>query len=453
MRLRTWPILALGFGTMLLLTVLFGLDSWRRADRIYVTVRSMYQSYARTQEALREIESGIYRSGLLIRDFLLDPTQLTAEMHKQDLLAVRARMDSSLKALKDLSPGLDPKLLERLHSESDAYWESLEPVFDWTPKQKMALSWWFLRTRVLPRRQAVMEMAREIKALTAADLQTHQEQMDRTLADFRRSGQNILLAVLVLGVAVSLGSVFQILRLESRAERERIQTEQAKEELRALSQKLVHAQEEERRNLSRELHDEVGQTLTALRVELGNLERLRNGGADEEFRAHLEDAKGLTANTLTAVRSLASGLRPSVLDDFGLAPALQWQAREFSHRTGVPAEVLVEGLPADLPEACSTCLYRVVQEALTNCARHADARQVRIALHTEPTRLSLVIQDDGRGLPEQFREHHPPFGTGLGLVGMEERVRELGGVLTIHSQTGKGTVVKASIPLPVEAPA
>jgi signal transduction histidine kinase len=230
--------------------------------------------------------------------------------------------------------------------------------------------------------------------------------------------------------------------LESRSEQHRAQTERAERELRRLSNELVRAQEDERRNISRELHDEVGQTLTALRVELGNLEKLRLG-PDQEFREHINDAKNLAAETLRSVRNLAAGLRPSILDDLGLEPALEWQAREFSRRTGIPVEVARDGLLPELPDGLRTCLYRVVQEALTNCARHADAHEIRIALRADHDRLSLTVQDDGRGMPDGLAP-----AAGLGLVGIEERVRELGGTLAIESQAGKGTWLSASIPLP-----
>ena len=148
------------------------------------------------------------------------------------------------------------------------------------------------------------------------------------------------------------------------------------------------------------------------------------------------------------MRNLAAGLRPSILDDLGLGPALEWQAREFSRRTGIPVEVQRSGLLPELPDRHRTCLYRVVQEALTNCARHAEAHEIRIALETEADHLSLTVQDDGRGLGGQAPLDHANGATGLGLMGIEERVRELGGTLAIRSQAGKGTLLNASIPLP-----
>jgi signal transduction histidine kinase len=269
------------------------------------------------------------------------------------------------------------------------------------------------------------------------------------MASFRTTGRWRLAGVVLLAAVIAAGSVIRISRLETKAEQERLRTEQAEKELRRLSQNLVHAQEEESRRLSRELHDEVGQMLTALRVELGNLERLQNGPG-HEFHAHLDDAKNLASRTLSSVRDLASGLRPSVLDDFGLGPALQWQAREFSRRTSVPVEVVLEEAPAELPDRHRTCVYRVVQEALTNCARHAQAHQIRVALHIGTDQLSLSIQDDGRGMPAHLPASDRSSASGLGLIGMEERVRELGGSLDVQSQPGKGTLIKVSIPVPGE---
>lgn len=441
MKLRSWPILALGFGTLVLLAVLSSADSWRRTGQIYEAILATQQSHARAEAALREIESGIYLSGIFARDFLLDPSHITADLHREELRTVRTSMEEALAAVSELAATGDPELPAKLRTELDAYWASLDPIFDWTPRQKRALSSFFLRNVVLPRRTAVLELAQEVKGLNESDLQERQKRIYSRVAESRRSGERMLIGLLALGVAVSLASILRISRLEERAEEQHQLTERAEQELRRLSQQLVHAQEEERRSLSRELHDEVGQTLTALRVELGNLERLRSG-PEEQFRSHLEDAKHLAGQTLASVRNLAAGLRPSVLDDLGLGPALEWQAREFSRRIGIPVHVQLEGLPPELPESHRTCVYRVAQEALTNCARHAEASNIRILLHTDAERLSLAVQDDGKGMSL------PRRGTGLGLIGIEERVRELGGTVTIHSQPGKGMLLKVSIPLP-----
>ncbi len=133
-------------------------------------------------------------------------------------------------------------------------------------------------------------------------------------------------------------------------------------------------------------------------------------------------------------------LRPSMLDDFGLVPALEWQAREVSKRTGLRVHVAAEESSDELPDQLRTCIYRVVQEALHNCARHAGARNVRVIVRQEPRRMVLSVEDDGHGFdPGRVR--------GLGLVGMEERVTHLGGVFEVQSRPGSGTRIAAELPL------
>jgi signal transduction histidine kinase len=193
---------------------------------------------------------------------------------------------------------------------------------------------------------------------------------------------------------------------------------------------MVRAQEEERKRLSRELHDQVGQMLTALRMEVG--------------RGHQAESKALIDTMVATVRDLSMGLRPSMLDDIGLGPALQWLARDHARRFDCPVNVELSGDLDALPESHRTCTYRVVQEALTNCARHAQARRIDVALHGTPGQLRLQIKDDGVGMPAR-----PLAAPGLGLFGIEERVRELGGRLQLYSQPGQGTSLKIEMPIPV----
>jgi signal transduction histidine kinase len=207
----------------------------------------------------------------------------------------------------------------------------------------------------------------------------------------------------------------------------------------------VQAQEGERRALSRELHDEVGQMLTALGIQLGNIEALRTKDGDT-FRARIEDAKRLNANAMRAIRDLAMGLRPSMLDDLGIEAALQWQGREFSRHTGVPASVEVSGSLDHLPEAQRTCIYRVVQEALTNCARHANASSVVVSVSAEEDEIVVIVRDDGVG----FSSPSTMKG-GLGLLGIQERVKALDGTVTVSSEVNKGTTVRVEIPAGVPA--
>ena len=203
--------------------------------------------------------------------------------------------------------------------------------------------------------------------------------------------------------------------------------------------RLVSAQEEERRNISRELHDEVGQSLSALLMEAGNA--AANVPADAvHVRQHVDSIKKLAEASVNIIRNMTLLLRPSMLDDFGLVPALEWQAREVSKRTGIRVQVAAADSAGELPDALKTCIYRVVQEALHNCARHAQARTVRVVVSQEDSRIVLSVEDDGRGFDARRVR-------GLGLVGMEERVRHLGGAFNINSSPGAGTRLKIELPL------
>jgi len=179
-------------------------------------------------------------------------------------------------------------------------------------------------------------------------------------------------------------------------------------------------------------------------MELGTLEALRKTEGPE-FRDHLRDMRELSSQALSSIRNLATGLRPSVLDDLGLDPALRWQAREFSRRYGIPVTIEIDGSLELLPENHRTCIYRVAQESLTNIARHAEARNIRITLHGDTQLLSLAVQDDGIGF--DLGKTQP---NGLGLVGIEERVRQLGGRVSIITQPSKGTLLRVQIPRPQE---
>jgi signal transduction histidine kinase len=445
MRPRSWPVLFFGFGSLIFLIALAGLGAARRASQIYIEMASINESHRGVMSSLGEVRSGVNLSGIYVRDYLLDPSQLTASVHRKGLLEIRASMSKEIEALERQIGSEQAAALVPLRQELDGYWDSLDPLFSWTYPQKMALSSLFLRQQVLPRRDAALAIARGIRDITDANFQIQQRRLERSQAAFRRYLAWMLGIAISLGLVVATISVYRISRLERETEGHQDRTDRAQRELRRLSQELVRAQEAERRSISRELHDEVGQMLTALRMELVGLEEIRSSPG-EIFRNKLQDAKQLTEQTLLSVRDMAMGLRPAMLDDLGLGPALEWQGREFSRRNGIPVDVQIDGLVEDLPEAHRTCIFRIVQEALTNCARHAQAKSIRVTLHGRQDAVLLSVQDDGVGMAGGW-----PASRGLGLIGVEERARELGGQVTISSQPGKGTNLRVEIPWRVGA--
>jgi len=213
------------------------------------------------------------------------------------------------------------------------------------------------------------------------------------------------------------------------------------ERLSALASYLQTAREEERTHVAREIHDEFGQTLTALKMDFSWLtRRLPQRRAD--LLAKVNAMSGLVDGAIDMVRRIAAELRPGLLDDLGLVAAIEWYAQEFAERAGLACELRLGDQELMLDRDLATALFRILQEALTNVARHAGATRVEIALDAQPECLTLVVRDDGKGIdPAQVFAAHS-----LGLLGMRERARVLGGEVAIEGNPGQGTTVTARIP-------
>ena len=245
-------------------------------------------------------------------------------------------------------------------------------------------------------------------------------------------------------VANGPDEVLSLLRDVTDLERSTRALEQSRADLRALAARLQAVREEERARLSRDVHDVIGQGLTAIRLVAGSLARRRPD--DGEVQARIADLRQLVDETVGHVRRVSTDLRPGVLDDLGLVAALEWQARRFEERSGLTCIVETEGpeaafAPGRLPSALGTAAFRIAQEALTNVARHAEASEVVVCLVADGDTLRLVIQDDGRGLGAPADGRRP-----LGLVGMRERALAAGGELTVRDAAGGGVRVCGTFP-------
>jgi signal transduction histidine kinase len=268
--------------------------------------------------------------------------------------------------------------------------------------------------------------------------------VQQTFRQFRRRLLVTIGLTIGLGLLLALFSIRKILKLEARTEQHYTEISHARAELKQLSARLVKAQEDERRLITRKLHDEVGQSLTGVLVEMANLSNSIRNKDEATLPKKANEIKRLLEDSIGVVRNMALLLRPSMLDDLGLVPALQWQAREASKRSGLWVKVAAEQVSEKLTEDHKTCVYRIVQEALHNIVQHASARNVRITVAQESDRLLLSIQNDGK-------EFNPQQERGTGLIGMEERVSCLGGRLIVDSVAGEGTVLRVALPLPQSA--
>jgi two-component system, NarL family, sensor histidine kinase UhpB len=208
---------------------------------------------------------------------------------------------------------------------------------------------------------------------------------------------------------------------------------------------IINAQERERQRIARELHDETSQVLTSLLISLAVLEE---SVETQEARERIAETRALAHSTLRAIRNLSIDLRPSALDDLGLLPALRWYVKEYQRKCSIEVEFQATGFKERLPAEMETALYRIVQESLTNTAKHANARRVTIMLKEDSNTIYARIADDGRGFDYEALLRTPNQELGLGLAGMHERAVLLDGALNIHSAPGQGTTIEVSIPLP-----
>ena len=428
-----------GFGILVLLTFVTGMGVVSRATRLFGEMSTINTSFQRLSLDLERLRSDMFLAGSYVRDQLFDFDSNLTEDRGNRFRKSRSTVEARLNSIsKNLGPEQRTEF-DQLRREIEAYWEFVEPAFSYPVGGTHRMP--TLRRELTSRRDSVLAIVTRIGSINEGAVDQRQHEIETAQNELINYTWRMSLVSSLLGLIVAGAAGYGNHLLQKQARHQRLRTERAERELRSLSSQLVHAQEQERRMISRELHDEVGQTLTGLRIELGNLQHLRTG-SESEFASHIADAKRLTEETLKTVRNIAMGLRPSMLDDFGIAPAVRWQAQELSRRTGTPVDLQIDGDFSGLGDEGRTCMYRVVQEALTNCARHAEAKTVHITMRGERNGVVLTVQDDGVGFdPGRAR-------AGFGLIGIEERVKELGGSLAVDSRPGVGTLLRVEIPLP-----
>jgi signal transduction histidine kinase len=434
MRQKTWLVAALGLGSLVVLTAVSMLASSRKSQDIYAQLDQLNAHHRNVEAKLRVLRSDVHLSSIFVRDYLLDVARERAPEYRERLAEFRRTSVATLEELRPLV-GRDDQI-SSLQTKLAEYWATFDPLFDWTPTEKIIRSATFLRREVVPRREAVLSIAQAIEELNNANLAAQSGEVASRHTALRNGLRWLTWQTVLLGLTVALVVVFRLRFLERRSE-------EAEQHMRELSQQLVNTQEEERKSLSRELHDHVAQVLTGLRMELGRVERIA-ASLDAPVGPAVAECKGLVDDMFKTVRGLALGLRPSMLDDFGLQAALEWHVRDFTGRSAMNVDLRMDGDFDALPDKYRTCLYRVVQEALTNCVRHAHAQNVNVSVETRDGQLQVSVTDDGVGLNPIRRRN------GLGLRGIDERVRELQGTMTISPEAGGGTTVAVQVPLPAD---
>lgn len=394
---RTRTTLIVSFGVMVLLLAITGAAAFITLDRIQKQDSDLQRRLLESRRALERVRSGVYLAGIFARDYFVSPEpELLDRLH--------ALRDDTLSAL-----GKAPATPETssLRGEIEAYWKVLDLMADMARRGQSAATGRFFRGQLQQRRDTMMQIAEAAARAGEDQARLTAEAFEQRRSAIRATATGLLAAALAGGMLLAAFTIRRLLQLER--------------ETQSFASRLLKAQEDERRAIARELHDGVGQSLSALLIDAGPAVRLAGEQA------------------LESVRRLALSLRPSMLDDLGLLPALEWQAREAARRTGIPVRVEAQGDIQSLTEESRTCLYRIAQEALTNACRHSGARSVLLMVRRDGGRVTLCVQDDGAGF-DTARQR------GLGLLGMEERARRAGAHLRLDSQPGQGTRVTLELP-------
>ncbi len=410
-----------------------------------------------TLRELHEAEESA-RAGSLERRRVLSTVVLSASTYSDHMEAVLLRLtpEQDADAAGDVAKCADQtraalqaypadrsaeeqSLIEQIQeylAEEDRVFRSAR---EWKPEERLSRGQAVVSSEIIPKRQRFVAIAQRIEFLN------DQQSVAAKQASFVEFGRlqerltRFLILTLTSGLLLAIGSAVYIMRLERQGRLRYSELVQSRGELQQLSARLVDAQETERRAISRELHDEVGQALGLLLMDAGRLSN-QLGSYNETGQQLVGNIKTVAERTVQTVRNMALLLRPSMLDDLGLVPAVEWYAREMSRRGEIEVEVRAENVSEELPDEVKVGVYRIVQEAVNNVQRHAKAKNAVVELEQTANAIRVKITDDGSGFD-------PKRARGMGLLGMEERVKRLGGTIEIDSRPGAGTTIRAELPL------
>jgi len=419
----------------------------RRVVESEARIGVIHARFLRGHELLFSVQNQVLLGSIYLRDALNEPNEHSATVARERLRALQARVVQDLAQYESIDSAVDATVWRRLEGELRDYWETVAQLTARESARPNGTAPAPLRTHVIPKPDAITQISDEIRGLMAEDYSREDRQLNELHHQLRRRLAETTVVAVGLGLGALLLTTWYVGGLESQIRERQEQVARNRAELQRLSARLVSAQEDERRTVARELHDEVGQALTAVKAELAVAEQ--SVGADPRAVAALSGARSVTEHALTSVRDLSQLLRPAMLDDFGLPDTLKWYVRKFSDRTSIRTELIEDGLSERLPADIEVGAYRAIQEGLTNVARHARATSCRVFVQRLSASLVVTVEDDGCGF--QADSDAPVRSAGLGLVGIRERAVNLGGTFRIESGRGKGTRLTVEFPLAIGA--
>jgi signal transduction histidine kinase len=445
-----------GFAVVFGLWMLSGYELVRRLAALEQRTQAEHEVALNGARVLTTVRTNVLLGSIFLRDAIIDNRSMSEDYYRQELTRIRREVEQVLPDyLVDVTSAEERQHWAQLQKELNDFWKSRELAFspDWPLDTSEAAA--VLRRRVVPSRTAILQILDRLSELQVLSQRRHEAEASALHGQLQDRLLVIGALAILVGLIVAVVATRQVSRLERQIGEQRVGEQRTRRDLERLSARLVTVQEEERRRLSRELHDEVGQALTAIKMDVTVARRGIDGLQATESGARivswLEDARSIAENTLQSVRDLSQLLHPSMLDDFGLPEALRSYLRTFSKRTGISAQFIQTGKEQRLPQAMEVCVYRIAQEALTNVVRHSGARNALVTLSQTDDGLDMTIDDDGHGIDQQISRFGEPSTRGLGVIGMRERAQALGGTFALESRRVGGTRVAIHLP-PVQPP-
>jgi signal transduction histidine kinase len=436
-------VLFLGFALIFALWLLSGYDLLTRVTDVQTRTADVGDRYTDGEEALAAVRAQVLLASVYLRDSLLDDHPEMLSYYAEQLDQTRQAIDRAVARYVPVEDsGANRKYVATLVEQLDDFWLKVTGVLAWDNETRERYAQDVLRSEIIPGRQMIIGVTERIRELNRETFTEQQAILHVLYLRMQRRVWETGGLAILLSLAVAVLVTRHVSRLEGRIRRQQERDAQSTRDLQRLSTKLVNAQEEERRVIARELHDEVGQALTAIKVQLALLGRNRDG-SEAAASATLDDARGIADHALQAVRDLSHLLHPSLLDNMGLPAALDWFLRGFERRTGIQTKLVHSRIDERLAAPIETCCYRIVQEACANVTRHARASNCRVYLRRTGDVIVLTVEDDGQGFDAGQRAGGAK---GLGLLGIQERAVGFRGTFRIDSAPGKGTRLTVELP-------
>lgn len=386
---------------------------------------------------LLRMQDDLNQIAISLRDMSDPSAPYGLAAYKNEFARIQADLEDAMEADSRQAPETRlPAQQEQLMTMSHQLWTTAARVFDLAGKGRIAEARKIMRNRLSSEQAAV-------SAVVARLLQGNYEEEERAAAKVasiydgvERQTYTFLAGTLVVVLVTTSYLIYSNNRIFNRIQ-------SLSQQRQILSTKLITVQEEVLRSVSRELHDEFGQILTAVGAMLTRAER-KGLPPDSPFRTEVSEVRDITQATLEKMRSLSQMLHPTVLDDYGLAKALEWYADVFQRQTGIKINFQTEGCVERITGKPAIHCYRIVQEALNNAAKHAKTSSADLALRFEPDNLTLLVRDHGTGIVQDKKAMAP----GMGLIAMRERAEMMRGRIHIGDAPHGGTDVLLTIPLP-----